>query len=99
MQAGREQAGPARRGSSNQELHEKTSLAVSAPSAPVKGYPSKWLLQGRRIQGEILYDHLQKPRWAPAQARRPEKSAIDSGTRARLWAACWEVHEKCCFAA
>ncbi len=57
------------------QYNEKTGLAVCCPiTSNIKGYPFEVLLEGKKIKGAILTDHLKNLDWKIRKAKFIEKA-------------------------
>ena len=75
-QAGHEQAG--RRPAivlSRKEYNQKTGLAVFCPiTSNPKGYPFEVVIDGKKIKGVVLADHIKNLDWKARKAKFIEKA-------------------------
>jgi len=59
--------------------NKKTGLALCCPiTSNVKGYPFEVLVEGKKINGAILSDHLKSLDWKARKAKFIEKSTPSS---------------------
>jgi mRNA interferase MazF len=60
---------------SPRQYNEKTHLAICCPiTSQIKGYPFETLVQGKKINGAALCDHLKNLDWKTRKAKFIEKA-------------------------
>ena len=61
---------------SPEQYNKKTGLAVCCPiTSNVKGYPFEVLINGKKIKGAVLSDHLKNLDWKIRKAKFIEKAS------------------------
>lgn len=59
--------------------NKKTSLALCCPiTSNIKGYPFEVIVQGKKVKGAILSDHLKNLDWKARKVKFIEKSEPDT---------------------
>lgn len=58
------------------KYNKKTGLAVCCPiTSQVKGYPFEVILEGKKVKGAVLSDHLKNLDWKTRRAKFIEKAS------------------------